>query len=172
MDLRGCGDSSRGLPLGACQPRRAVDDIVAVMTALGSHADLLGFSFGGHLAQMFAAAHPDRLRTLILASTTAYDGDRQRDYQHESPHWNERRRHVPERVWPSTITDGLAALTPVGDRADAVGCLGRGIVSFVSEALGHGRLFGRVDRPAHPRQHWSGVPVQRDLSSQASGFRC
>lgn len=65
FDKRGMGMSDRvpgGTPLDV-----RMDDIRAVMDAIGSEsAALMGESEGGPLAMLFAAAHPERTRSLIL----------------------------------------------------------------------------------------------------------
>lgn len=73
FDLRGCGRSSRDLPPHACQPEHCVTDLHRLVERLHLGAvDLLGFSYGGQLAMLFLARHPDQVRRLVLASTTAY----------------------------------------------------------------------------------------------------
>jgi pimeloyl-ACP methyl ester carboxylesterase len=48
-------------------------DAVAFIRALGlSKTDLLGFSLGGFIAQVIAQKHPDLVRRMILAGTSAY----------------------------------------------------------------------------------------------------
>ncbi|MGW1128048.1 alpha/beta fold hydrolase [Streptomyces sp. NPDC002526] len=70
-DLRGCGRSTLGLPDDQYTPDAAVEDLIALMDALGiGQADVLGFSYGGLLGQRLALAAPHRVRRLILASTT------------------------------------------------------------------------------------------------------
>jgi class 3 adenylate cyclase len=65
FDKRGIGMSDR-VP-GATPLEIRMDDIRAVMDAVGSDsAAILGESEGGPLAILFAAAHPDRTRALIL----------------------------------------------------------------------------------------------------------
>jgi pimeloyl-ACP methyl ester carboxylesterase len=65
FDKRGMGMSDRvpgGTPLDV-----RMDDIRAVMDAVGSEsAAVMGESEGGPLAMLFAAAHPERTRALIL----------------------------------------------------------------------------------------------------------
>jgi pimeloyl-ACP methyl ester carboxylesterase len=73
FDMRGCGGSSRNLGPAAYQPEYVVDDLARLIGVLGhEQVDLLGFSTGGQVAQLFAAAHGRSIRRLVLASTTAY----------------------------------------------------------------------------------------------------
>ena len=70
-DLRGCGRSTRGLASGQYTPVAAVADLLALLNALRvARADVLGFSYGGELAQRLALAAPDRVRSLIIASSS------------------------------------------------------------------------------------------------------
>lgn len=73
FDLRGCGRSSRGLGEGRYQPELLVEDIARLAHTLGhERVDLLGFSTGGQVAQLVVQSHPELVRRLVLASTTAY----------------------------------------------------------------------------------------------------
>jgi pimeloyl-ACP methyl ester carboxylesterase len=73
FDMRGCGRSTRGLGPDGYQPEFVVEDLAQLIRALGHDVvDLLGFSTGGQVAQLFVEAHPGLVRRLILASTTAY----------------------------------------------------------------------------------------------------
>ncbi|WP_203335447.1 alpha/beta fold hydrolase [Nocardioides limicola] len=105
VDLRGCGRSTRGLGPQRYQPEFVVDDLVALITSLGHRqVDLLGFSTGGQIAQLLAAARPELLRSLILASTTAYPDARQLledwpDYQQRAA------MTVPSPGWVARETD-------------------------------------------------------------------
>lgn len=50
-------------------------DAYAFITALGyPQVDLLGFSMGGFIAQELAAAHPDKIRKVVLAGTSNKGG--------------------------------------------------------------------------------------------------
>jgi pimeloyl-ACP methyl ester carboxylesterase len=70
-DIRGCGRSVRGLPAAEYNPDAVVGDLLAVLDAFDvAQADVLGFSYGGLLAQRFAVTAPDRLRSLIVASSS------------------------------------------------------------------------------------------------------
>jgi len=65
FDKRGMGMSDR-VP-GTATLETRMDDIRAVMDAVGSdRAALIGESEGGPLSMLFAAAHPERTRALIL----------------------------------------------------------------------------------------------------------
>ena len=73
FDMRGCGRSTRGLGPDGYQPELVVEDLSQLLQALGhDRVDLLGFSTGGQVAQLFVEAHPRLVRRLVLASTTAY----------------------------------------------------------------------------------------------------
>ena len=70
-DLRGCGRSTAGLPDQAYNPDAATTDLLAALDALGiERADVLGFSYGGLLAQRLTLAAPRRVRRLIIASSS------------------------------------------------------------------------------------------------------
>jgi pimeloyl-ACP methyl ester carboxylesterase len=70
-DLRGCGRSTRGLAPDQYTPDAVVADLVALLDALGvGQADVLGFSYGGVIAQRLTLTRPDRVRRLIVASSS------------------------------------------------------------------------------------------------------
>ncbi|MFX9073408.1 alpha/beta hydrolase, partial [Acinetobacter baumannii] len=66
--LKDCGEQlGKKAPLYGT--KLAVDDIVAVMAALQiEDVDYYGDSYGTYVGQVFAAYHPDRLRSIILDS--------------------------------------------------------------------------------------------------------
>ncbi|WP_344494038.1 alpha/beta hydrolase [Nonomuraea monospora] len=86
-DLRGCGRSTRGLADDQYSPAAATADLLRLLDALGvGRADVLGFSYGGMIAQRLALAAPGRVRRLVIASSgvlpvpaDAFDGWRERD---------------------------------------------------------------------------------------------
>ena len=116
-DLRGCGRSTSGLPDDAYNPDAAVADLIQLLDALGiKQADVLGFSYGGLLAQRFALAAPQRIRRLIVASSSippvpedAYD---------DWPEFTERQA-VGEVAWTKLLADP----TPENTRAHALACI-------------------------------------------------
>ncbi len=66
FDKRGSGLSDRSLGAGTVEDR--MDDICVVMDAVGlERAAVAGVSNGAPLAAMFAAKHPDRVTSLVLA---------------------------------------------------------------------------------------------------------
>jgi pimeloyl-ACP methyl ester carboxylesterase len=82
FDKRGMGMSDR-VP-GATTLEERMDDVRAVMDAVGSErAVVMGESEGGPLAMLFAAAHPERTRALIL------QGAEVRERTDESWPWGE-----------------------------------------------------------------------------------
>jgi pimeloyl-ACP methyl ester carboxylesterase len=73
FDFRGCGRSSRGLSDDELQPEYVVQDTHQLIEELGlGQVDLLGFSTGGRAAMQFVDKHPEQVRRLVLASTSAY----------------------------------------------------------------------------------------------------
>ncbi|SNS67266.1 3-oxoadipate enol-lactonase/proline iminopeptidase [Streptosporangium subroseum] len=103
-DLRGCGRSTRGLSDDRYTPAAATADLVALLDAFGTpRIDVLGFSYGGLIAQRLVLAAPERVRRLVIASSSvlpvppdAFDG------------WHEREeRRAPEAaVWSDTSLSG------------------------------------------------------------------
>lgn len=78
FDLRGCGRSCRvapygDLPVESLQPDLIADDVAGLIDRYGGgRGDVLGFSYGGMVAMRVVDQHPEAVRRLILASTTAY----------------------------------------------------------------------------------------------------
>ena len=70
-DLRGCGRSTTGLADGQYTPDAVVGDLLALLDHLGlARAAVLGFSYGGLIAQRLLAAAPERVTRLIVASSS------------------------------------------------------------------------------------------------------
>jgi pimeloyl-ACP methyl ester carboxylesterase len=103
-DLRGCGRSTRGLADGRYTPDAATGDLAVLLDAPGiADADVLGFSYGGLLAQRLALAAPHRVRKLVVASSSvlpvlpgAFDGWAERD----------RRTAAARRAWSDPTLSG------------------------------------------------------------------
>lgn len=77
LDLRGHGESS---PASLERPHgmaELVADLEAFVAGLAlERFHLVGHSLGGMIAQRFAIAHPQRVASLVLASTTSHNGRR------------------------------------------------------------------------------------------------
>jgi pimeloyl-ACP methyl ester carboxylesterase len=105
-DIRGCGRSTTGLPAASYTPEAAAGDLLALLDALGlDTVSMLGFSYGGLLAQRLVARAPGRVRKLIIASSALYPvpGD-------ASDPWPERARREAPRIaaWADPRLDGPA----------------------------------------------------------------
>jgi class 3 adenylate cyclase len=72
FDRRGSGASDRPPREESLALEYGIDDIRAVLDAVGSErAVLFGFEDGGILSAVFAASHPDRTQALVLMATWA-----------------------------------------------------------------------------------------------------
>src|SRR5579859_4241453 len=70
-DLRGCGRSTSGLSNDHYNPAAATADLVNLLDAFDIECtDVLGFSYGGLIAQRLVLAAPQRVRRLIVASSS------------------------------------------------------------------------------------------------------
>jgi pimeloyl-ACP methyl ester carboxylesterase len=79
FDRRGCGLSDRHGTTATPTLEERVEDVLAVLDAVGSQrASIFGMSEGGSLAALFAATHPERTTRIILYGTsTHYRADAQ-----------------------------------------------------------------------------------------------
>ncbi|MFG3308126.1 alpha/beta fold hydrolase [Streptomyces wuyuanensis] len=69
LDLRGTGDSAVPDDDTTYRCDRLIGDVEALLDRLGlDRADLLAHSAGGNLALLYAAAHPGRVRSLVLVT--------------------------------------------------------------------------------------------------------
>ena len=70
VDQRGYSPGARPDDPAAYAMPNLVDDVLGIIDALGAGAvDLVGHDFGGSVAWTVAGHHPDRVRTLTVAST-------------------------------------------------------------------------------------------------------
>lgn len=76
LDLRGTGDSAIPADESTYRVDHQVADVEALRVRLGlEDMDLLAHSAGGNLAQLYAAAHPQRIRRMVLVTPTAWAVD-------------------------------------------------------------------------------------------------
>jgi pimeloyl-ACP methyl ester carboxylesterase len=78
LDLRGFGESRDALEVAS---ENAMDSLAGDLEALirehsTGRIHLVGHSLGGMICQRYAVEHPDRLASLVLASTTSHNGRR------------------------------------------------------------------------------------------------
>jgi pimeloyl-ACP methyl ester carboxylesterase len=93
FDFRGCGRSTRGLPADELQPEYVVADTHRLIERLGlGVVDLVGFSTGGRAAMQFVDKHPEQVRRLVLASTSAYSLAEAANYLADWPEYERRQR--------------------------------------------------------------------------------
>jgi len=89
FDKRGSGMSDR--PGGVPDLETRMHDVLAVMDAAGSaKATLIGYSEGGPMSVLFAAAHPERVSSLVLYGSYA------------------KRTKTPDYPWADTAEDRAA----------------------------------------------------------------
>ncbi|MFF8378113.1 alpha/beta fold hydrolase [Streptomyces sp. NPDC015661] len=70
LDARGTGASAEPADPGTYRCDRQVGDVEALRAHLGlERIDLLGHSAAGNLAVLYAAAHPERIRSLVLVTS-------------------------------------------------------------------------------------------------------
>ncbi|MCJ1676780.1 alpha/beta hydrolase [Streptomyces sp. APSN-46.1] len=76
LDLRGTGDSAIPADESTYRVDHQVADVEALRIHLGlERVDLLAHSAGANLAQLYAAAHPERVRRMVLVTPTAWAVD-------------------------------------------------------------------------------------------------
>lgn len=105
-DLRGCGRSTIGLPAAGYTPDAVVTDLLMLLDALSlEKVSVLGFSYGGLLAQQLAVRAPTRLRKLVIASSAIYPVP---DDAYD--HWPGRAEREAPRIaaWADPRLDGPA----------------------------------------------------------------
>jgi len=120
-DMPGYGDSA---PLADMTFPALVEAVAVLLDRLEvTSTHLVGHALGGMIAQAFALAHPDRLRSLTLAATSAAFGKRAGG----EPDIAWRDRFVEQRLGPLDRGASMAELAPklveglIGDQADPKG---------------------------------------------------
>jgi DNA-binding SARP family transcriptional activator/pimeloyl-ACP methyl ester carboxylesterase len=117
FDKRGTGLSDR--PVGLPDLETRMDDVRAVMDAVGSaRAVLFGYSEGGPLSVLFAAAHPERVTGLVLVGSYAKRVGPDNDYPWATSR-DERRRHIDALEADWGFEAMLTGMCPTSDPAMA-----------------------------------------------------
>jgi len=89
-----------------------VDDVRALLDLLGiERADVAGTSYGSEIGMLFAIAHPERVRRLIVIACVAAADDA---LCAKVRRWIDVARHDPPRLYDATVRDNFseAFLTP------------------------------------------------------------
>jgi pimeloyl-ACP methyl ester carboxylesterase len=94
FDQRGYSPGARPSDVAAYKPGELVRDTLQVADALGAQTfDLVGHDFGGMVAWMVAGHHPDRVRTLTVASTP-HPAAFRRSYQNRTSDQGDRSEYM------------------------------------------------------------------------------
>jgi pimeloyl-ACP methyl ester carboxylesterase len=115
FDKRGTGLSDRTVGLPDLETR--MDDVRAVMDAAASDtAALFGYSEGGPMSMLFAAAYPQRVRALVLYGTYAKRTHPDDEYPWCET-WEERERYAEavEREWG--VEADMSRMAPGADES-------------------------------------------------------
>ena len=140
-DLRGCGRSTVGLREDQYNPDAAVGDLLMVLDRLHlKQVTVLGFSYGGLLAQRLTVAAPERVRRLVVASSSVLPAemgsfdtvpDRSSRIAAEAAVWSDSRLSGVEQVRAAAIAGADANVWRVDARADYLNRIHR--IRFTAE---------------------------------------
>jgi len=151
LDKRGSGLSAR--ELGSGSPEDRMDDVRAVMDAVGSRrAALLGQHDGGPIAMLFAATYPERVSALVLINTSARR-HADRDYEGPTPEELEGTASAFEESWGT----GRSIFPFVSDVPDAEAALE--LLAVIERSIGTPRSVGRQARLAFALDVRSALPL-------------
>ncbi|MFH9725219.1 alpha/beta fold hydrolase [Streptomyces sp. NPDC017254] len=108
LDTRGTGASAEPADPGTYRCDRQVGDVEALRVHLGlERIDLLGHSASGNLATLYAAAHPERVRSLVLVTSAG----RAVGVETTDEEWDEAVEVFADRPW---YPEARAALGTIG----------------------------------------------------------
>ncbi|MFB7588952.1 alpha/beta fold hydrolase [Streptomyces sp. NPDC056169] len=109
LDSRGTGASAEPADPGTYRCDRQVGDVEALRAHLGlERIDVLGHSAAGNLATLYAAAHPERVRSLVLVTSNGWAvGHGTTDEE-----WDEAVTVFADRPWYAEAQAALATIGP------------------------------------------------------------
>ncbi len=108
LDARGTGASAEPADPATYRCDRQVGDVEALRAHLGlDRIDLLGHSAAGNLATLYAAAHPERIRSLVLVTSAG----RAVGVETTDEEWDEAAEVFADRPW---YPEARAALDTIG----------------------------------------------------------
>ncbi|MFF9064081.1 alpha/beta fold hydrolase [Streptomyces sp. NPDC014891] len=109
LDARGTGASAAPADPGTYRCDRQVGDVEALRRHLGlERLDLLGHSAGGNLATLYAAAHPERIRSLVVVTSAG----RALGVHTTDEEWDEAAEVFADRPWYPRARAALDAIGP------------------------------------------------------------
>ncbi|MFE0642447.1 alpha/beta fold hydrolase [Streptomyces sp. NPDC058877] len=109
LDARGTGASAVPVDPGTYRCDRQVGDVEALRLHLGlERIDLLGHSAGGNLALLYAAVHPERIRSLVLVTSAG----RALGVETTDEEWDEAAEVFADRSWYPRARAELDAIGP------------------------------------------------------------
>ncbi|MGW2017881.1 alpha/beta fold hydrolase [Streptomyces sp. NPDC001927] len=109
LDLRGTGASAEPADPASYRCDRQVADVEALRRHLGlERIDLLGHSASGNLATLYAAAHPERVRSLVLVTP----GTLAVGIEITDEEWDKAGEVFADQPWYAEAWAGLATIGP------------------------------------------------------------
>ncbi|MEU9859811.1 alpha/beta fold hydrolase [Streptomyces sp. NPDC047971] len=109
LDPRGTGASAEPADPASYRCDRQVADVEALRSHLGlERIDLLGHSASGNLATLYAAAHPERVRSLVLVTP----GTQAVGIEITDEEWNEAGEVFADQPWYAEARAALATIGP------------------------------------------------------------
>lgn len=179
FDARGHGQSDK--PAGPYSIEAMAEDLYKLLRAEGvDRAAVVGLSMGGNTAQALAAAHPEFVRALVLADTTAWYGPE------AEKNWEQRAREVETKGIGSIVEIQLGRWFSDGFRASRLDLMSRfsawlsanDVAGYTAtqRALGKVDLRGELERVTCPTlvvvgEHDPATPpsMAEDLHARISG---
>ncbi|MFF9839713.1 alpha/beta fold hydrolase [Streptomyces sp. NPDC013740] len=152
LDARGTGESAVPVDPASYRCDRQVADVEAFRAHLGlDRIDLLGHSAGGNLATLYAAAHPERIRSLVLVTP----GTRAVGIETSDAEWDAAAERFADQPW---YPEARAALDATDENTP---------MERVSQ-LAMPFAYGRWDEAA--QAHTAGARTEMDWAAAAAFY--